>query len=59
MEKNGEVTIYYPNGNVMSRKTLKKGVPHGKCITYYESGMVKCKRNYAEGLKEGERFKYE
>jgi antitoxin component YwqK of YwqJK toxin-antitoxin module len=50
----GKYKLYYEGGQVNTIQHFKKGMPHGKILAYYETGEIKVKGVYKNGLvKEG------
>lgn len=56
--KNGESTIYYPNGQIKSTGKNINGEMEGEVIMYHENGNILSKQNYIRGKVEGEVLMY-
>lgn len=55
-ELNGKLTLYYPNGKVLSQNEYVKGKMNGTFTVYDKLGKIKVKGNYVDGIKNGEWF---
>ena len=42
---NGFITLYYPNGRILSEGNMKEGKPDGYWKTYYTTGIIKSEGN--------------
>lgn len=54
----GEVTWYYPNGNVMQTVNYKNNIPEGLRKNYHESGSLKSEYSYKQGKISGKWVAY-
>jgi tetratricopeptide (TPR) repeat protein len=50
---NGELKVYYLNGNLKSLDNYKDGIPNGSKILYYKNGAMMQKAEYTEGRNTG------
>lgn len=56
--KNGESTMYYPNGQIKLIGENVNGEMEGELIMYHENGNILSKQNYIRGKVDGEVLTY-
>jgi len=49
----GEVSSYYPNGQLYLKSNFLDGKLHGEFKTYYDNGQLEIHGNYFNGNREG------
>jgi len=54
----GQWLWYYENGQIWRKEDYKKGVLHGKQITYHQNGSLNGERNFMNGKIEGKCYLY-
>lgn len=47
----GNCDSYYPNGNLKSIQSYKKGLDHGEWIFYFSNGNIQTKGTFNEGIR--------
>lgn len=52
-KKTGEWQFWDENGLLRSTQEFKEDLPHGSCVTYYESGQVLKEEVYQDGIQNG------
>lgn len=57
-EKDGEVRVYYPNGDIWKVENYKKGVLHGARKKWYRNRELAYEANFANGIEHGEVKEY-
>lgn len=55
---NGEITVYYKNGQISKRGQYKDGEYHGKWIGWFKNGTKSFEVNHDEGLLDGAYITY-
>ena len=52
-KKEGKMTDYYPDGQLMAERWFKNGVQDGRSVIYFSSGKIKEVQHYAQGQQHG------